>query len=110
MVCPAFGHASNPATAIAVPIGGSSPGEVTALTDGTRVVRVGYGLEAKPIPFTLRLVDFQVPSDEGTDTPSNFLATIEFRNAATGETKTGVARMNHPASFPGTLAANLHWH
>ena len=82
-------------------------GQVTALTDGSRVVRVGYGLEAKPIPFTLRLVDFQVPRDEGTDTPSNFLATIEFRNAATGETKTGVARMNHPASFPGTLAANF---
>ena len=82
-------------------------GQVTALTDGSRVVRVGYGLEAKSIPFTLRLVDFQVPRDEGTDTPSNFLATIEFRDAATGETKTGVARMNHPASFPGTLAANF---
>jgi hypothetical protein len=82
-------------------------GQVTALTEGSRVVRVGYGLEAKSIPFTLRLVDFQVPRDEGTDTPSNFLATIEFRDAATGETKTGVARMNHPASFPGTLAANF---
>jgi hypothetical protein len=82
-------------------------GQVTALTDGSQVVRVGYGLEAKSIPFTLRLLDFQVPRDEGTDTPSNFLATIEFRDAATGDTKTGVAKMNHPASFPGTLAANL---
>ncbi len=77
------------------------------MTEGSRVVRVGYGLEAKSIPFTLRLVDFQVPRDEGTDTPSNFLATIEFRDAATGGTKTGVAKMNHPASFPGSLAANL---
>jgi hypothetical protein len=82
-------------------------GQVTALTEGSRVVRVGYGLEAKAIPFTLRLVDFQVPRDEGTETPSNFLATIEFRDAATGDTKRGVAKMNHPASFPGTLAANL---
>jgi hypothetical protein len=82
-------------------------GQVTALTEGSRVVRVGYGLETKSIPFTLRLLDFQVPRDEGTDTPSNFLATIEFRDAATGDTKTGVAKMNHPASFPGTLAANL---
>jgi len=82
-------------------------GEITALTDGTRVVRIGYGLETKPLPFSLRLVNFEVPRDEGTDTPSNFLATIEFRNPATGATKTGVAKMNHPASFPGTLLASL---
>ena len=82
-------------------------GQITALTEGSRVVRIGYGLEAKSIPFTLRLVDFEVPRDEGTDTPSNFLATIEFRNAATGDTKIGVAKMNHPASFPGTLLANF---
>jgi hypothetical protein len=82
-------------------------GEVTALTDGNQIVRIGYGLETKPLPFSLRLVNFEVPRDEGTDTPSNFLATIEFRNSATGATKTGIARMNHPASFPGTPLANL---
>lgn len=82
-------------------------GLVTVLTDGDQVVRLGYGLEAKTVPFTLRLVNFEVPRDEGTDTPSNFLATIEFRDPASGATKTGVARMNHPASFPGTLLASL---
>jgi hypothetical protein len=82
-------------------------GQITALTDGTRVVRIGYGLETKALPFSLRLVNFEVPRDEGTDTPSNFLATVEFRDSKTGATKTGVAKMNHPASFPGTLFANL---
>lgn len=82
-------------------------GKVTALTDGSHVVRIGYGLETRPLPFTLRLLDFQVPRDEGTETPSNFLATVEFRDSKSGETKTGVAQMNRPASFPGTLAANL---
>ena len=82
-------------------------GEVTALTDGAHVVRIGYGLETKPLPFSLRLVNFEVPRDEGTDTPANFLATIEFRDSATGATKTGVAKMNHPASFPGTPLANM---
>ena len=82
-------------------------GEITALTDGSQIVRIGYGLETKPLPFSLRLVNFEVPRDEGTDTPSDFLATIEFRNSATGATKTGVAKMNHPASFPGTALANL---
>ncbi|HEY5812570.1 MAG TPA: hypothetical protein VIT23_07950, partial [Terrimicrobiaceae bacterium] len=82
-------------------------GQVVPLTDGTSVVRIGYGLETKPLPFTLRLLNFEVPRDEGTDTPSNFLATIEFRDSSTAQTKTGVAQMNHPASFPGTLLATL---
>jgi hypothetical protein len=82
-------------------------GRVTTLTDGTHVVRMGYGLETRPLPFTLRLVDFQVPRDEGTDTPSDFRATVEFHDPKTGESKTGVARMNRPASYPGTTTANL---
>jgi hypothetical protein len=82
-------------------------GRVTSLTDGTHLVRMGYGLETRPVPFSLRLLDFQVPRDEGTDTPSDFRATVEFRDPKTGAIKTGVARMNRPASYPGTPAANL---
>ncbi|MFZ4683512.1 MAG: cytochrome C biogenesis protein ResB, partial [Terrimicrobiaceae bacterium] len=82
-------------------------GQVTSLTDGNNVVRVAYGLESKPLPFSLRLLNFEIPRDEGTDSPANFLATVEFQDAKTGATKTGVAKMNHPASFPGTVAANL---
>lgn len=82
-------------------------GSVTALTDGRSVVRIGYGLELRPVPFSLRLVSFEVPRYEGTETPSNFISTVEFRDLKTGETKPGVAKMNHPASFPGTIWANL---
>jgi hypothetical protein len=82
-------------------------GDITALTDGRNVVRIGYGLELRPIPFTLKLVDFEVPRYEGTETPSNFIATLEFKDNATGEVKAGTARMNHPASFPGTFFANV---
>jgi hypothetical protein len=82
-------------------------GQLVPFTDGRIDVRVGYGLEPQTLPFSLRLVNFEVPRDEGTDTPADFRATVEFRDAKTGETKTGLARMNHPASFPGTLAANL---
>ena len=84
-----------------------SSGDITPLTDGRHVVRIGYGLELRPVPFSLRLVKFEVPRYEGTETPSNFMATVEFKDNITGETKTGTARMNHPASFPGTLWANL---
>jgi ResB-like family len=82
-------------------------GQIVGLTAGTQTVRIGYGLETKPLPFSLRLVDFKVPRDEGTDTPSDFMATIEFRDSVSGEAKTGTAKMNHPASFPGTPLANL---
>jgi len=82
-------------------------GEVTSLTDGRRVVRLGYGLETRPLPFSMRLLKFEVPRDEGTDQPADFRATVQFSDPQTGETKTGVARMNQPASFPGTLMANL---
>jgi len=82
-------------------------GAITSLTDGRHVVRIGYGLELRPLPFSLRLVNFEVPKYEGTETPSNFIATVEFTDLKTGQTKPGTARMNHPASFPGTLWANL---
>jgi len=82
-------------------------GDITSITDGKNVVRIGYGLELRPLPFSMRLLNFEVPRYEGTETPSNFIATVEFKEDGTGFTKTGTARMNHPASFPGTLFANL---
>lgn len=82
-------------------------GEVTALRAGQHEVLLGYGLETRPLPFSLRLLAFDVPRDEGTDTPADFRATIEFKDSRNGAIKTGVARMNHPASFPGTWLANL---
>ncbi len=82
-------------------------GDITSLTDGKNVVRIGYGLETRAVPFSIRLLKFDVPRDEGTDAPSNFLATVEFRAATDGAISTGVAQMNRPASWPGTLWANL---
>ena len=82
-------------------------GEVTPLTLAENLVRVGYGLELRPIPFSIALSDFQVPRDEGSETPSDFQATVLMRNTKTGEEKSGLIRMNHPASYPGGLLANM---
>lgn len=76
-------------------------GQITTLTAGSTRVRLGYGLQLQQVPFTIRLVKFEVPRFEGTEQPSNFISTLEFRDKATGETKTGVAKMNHPANWPG---------
>lgn len=76
-------------------------GKVATLSAGHRFVRIGYGLQLKNMPFSIRLLDFEVPRFEGTQTPSNFIATVEFLDPATGETKQDTARMNKPANWPG---------
>lgn len=78
-------------------------GAISELSLGGEKVSFGYGLETRPIPFSISLINFEVPRDEGTETPANFIATVKFQDSKTGETKTGTTRMNHPASFPG------HW-
>ncbi len=66
-----------------------------------QVVFTGFGLRTQPVPFTVSLLDFQVPRDEGTDTPADFIATLAFRDLKSGHTVQRTSRMNHPASYPG---------
>jgi hypothetical protein len=74
---------------------------VQTLTAGDATLRLGYGLELLQVPFTIGLKSFEVPRVEGTETPSNFIATVEFQDSKTGAKSEGVAQMNHPASWPG---------
>ncbi len=67
----------------------------------SQVVFVGFGLKTQPVPFTVSLQDFKVPRDEGTDTPADFIATLQFTDVQTGEAVERTSRMNHPASYPG---------
>lgn len=82
-------------------------GRMTTLTAGNRTLRIGYGLQTQPLPFAIHLVNFEVPRFEGTSTPANFIATVEFRDVKTGETRQDVARMNKPAIWPAGLAPVL---
>ncbi|MEO8206338.1 MAG: hypothetical protein ABI615_09160, partial [Chthoniobacterales bacterium] len=82
-------------------------GNLASFTLGSETVGFAYGLQTRPIPFTIGLLNFEVPRDEGTETPADFIATVEFKDAKTGETKVATAHMNHPASFPGHLINNI---
>ena len=95
----------NPAGEKSTPVWVAS-GEVVPLVLGKEMVRIGYGLELRPIPFSIALTEFEVPRDEGTETPSDFRATVRFKNTKTGAQQDGFIRMNHPASYPGGLLAN----
>lgn len=75
-------------------------GRVTTLVAGNQKLRMGYGLELRDVPFRIRLLDFEVPRFEGTNSPSNFIATVEFQGTD-GSRRTDTARMNKPANWPG---------
>ncbi len=82
-------------------------GALTTLALDRTVVRLGYGLELRPAPFTIGLESFEVPRYEGTETPANYISTVKFTEKESGATKTAVAQMNQPASWPGGFLANL---
>ena len=71
------------------------------------LVRVGFGQRTIPLPFTVALDDFQVPRDEGTDTPSDFISNVRFEDPATGQVVHGTAHMNSPAMYPGAFWRSL---
>lgn len=70
-------------------------------TPSGRSVPVAFGLKTRPLPFAVTLLRFEVPRDEGTANPADFIATIRFDGA--GRQAIGQAHMNYPASFPGGL-------
>ena len=62
-------------------------------------VRVGFGLQTKPLPFAVELVSFDVPRDEGGTEPADYVSTLRFYDLR-GKTTKGVAHMNYPATYP----------
>jgi hypothetical protein len=86
-------------------IPGGSTRELFTGTDF--LVRVGFGQKTIPLPFRVALDDFQVPRDEGTDTPSDFISNVRFEDPATGQVVRGTAHMNSPAMYPGSFWRSL---
>lgn len=66
---------------------------------GGQAARIGFGLETKPIPFGISLLNFEVPRFEGTQTPANFISTVRFHGPG-GATVDRRIEMNRPGSFP----------
>ncbi len=53
--------------------------------------RIGFGERVIPLNFNITLEDFQVPRDEGTDTPSNYISSVRFDDPIAGLTVRGTA-------------------
>jgi hypothetical protein len=85
----------------AVWIPGGTSREIFCGNDFNHYARVGFGQRIIPLTFTITLEDFQVPRDEGTDTPSDYISSVRFDEPSTGRVVHGTAHMNSPAMFPG---------
>jgi len=82
-------------------------GTARELFAGNDFAQIGYGQRTIPLGFDITLLDFQVPRDEGTDTPSNYISTLRFNDRTTGRTRVDNAYMNSPAMFPGDFWRSL---
>ncbi|ACD82430.1 cytochrome c biogenesis protein ResB [Candidatus Methylacidiphilum infernorum] len=66
-------------------------------------LQISFGFKTITLPFRVSLEKFEVPRNEGSDSPSDFISTLRFEDPQTGKTVIGKAHMNYPASFPGGL-------
>jgi hypothetical protein len=77
------------------------------LFNGTDFATVGFGERVIPLTYSITLENFEVPRDEGTDTPSDYISTLRFDEPTTGRSVRDTAHMNSPAMFPGDFWRSL---
>jgi hypothetical protein len=82
-------------------------GTARELFNGNDFATVGFGERVIPLNFSIALENFEVPRDEGTDTPSDYISSLRFDQASTGRTLSDTAHMNSPAMFPGDFWRSL---
>jgi hypothetical protein len=98
---------------LAAPDGTSGPAEwipagtSRELFNGHDFARIGFGQRVIPLTFSITLENFEVPRDEGTDTPSNYISSLRFDEPSTGRIVHDTAHMNSPAMFPGDFWRSL---
>ena len=98
---------------LVAPDGSSGPvewipeGASRELFNGHDFATVGFGQRVIPLTFSITLENFEVPRDEGTDTPSNYISSLRFDEPSTGRVVRDKAYMNSPAMFPGDFWRSL---
>ena len=75
--------------------------------NGHDFATIGFGERVIPLTFSIALENFEVPRDEGTDTPSNYISSLRFEEPSTGRVVRDKAYMNSPAMFPGDYWRSL---
>lgn len=74
---------------------------------GAFPLEVAYGWEVHPLPFGLRLENFVVERNEGTDEPASFRSDLAMVLPDGATAATGSCSMNQPANYPQALWRSL---
>lgn len=81
-------------------------GRPNTLSVGGEIYQFGYGWRPYRMDFSIELENFEVPRDEGTEQPANFISSVVFREPDSEEEHRATIEMNYPASYPpGTWRA-----
>jgi len=77
------------------------------LFNGQDFATIGYGERVIPLSYSITLENFEVPRDEGTETPADYISSLRFDEPSTGKSVRDTAHMNSPAMFPGDFWRSL---
>jgi hypothetical protein len=81
-------------------------GSTASMRLGKERVRIAFGDEVQPLGFSVKLDDFEVERNEGTETPAGFKSHVRFIDSR-GVTLARDVWMNHPATFPEVTGASF---
>ncbi len=84
-------------------------GDPVVMQVGGKTVHVIYSWDAMQVPFTVRLEDFIVERDEGSDNVAGWTSKVAFEDAERGITQRASIWMNHPAWFEGYKFSQASW-
>jgi len=76
---------------------------------GGKMVHLIYGWNVMQLPFTVRLEDFVVERDEGSDNVAGWTSKVAFEDVEKGITQRASIWMNHPAWFEGYKFSQASW-
>ncbi len=76
-------------------------GEMNQVRLGDEDFHMMYGLETKPIGFSLKLKDFVIETDPGTDKPASFKSEVTLKDAAKAIERDATIQMNQPLIYRG---------
>jgi len=77
------------------------PGESVTIQSGSKIIEMAYGSRRIPLPFGIKLMDFQVDRYPGSDNPSSYASLVTILDPEKGIEKKYRIYMNHILNYGG---------
>ena len=83
--------------------------EPTSITDGDQEIYAAFGPKLLPIPFGVKLDEFIVDRNEGSESVAMWTSKIRIDDAVTNQSQNRKVWMNHPTWYKGWKIAQASW-